>query len=72
MVANTLGPMLHTTGNDVDISDLLSPLAVVRHRPTAMGPCGKIKLGLYYDAIREELKVTIFEAKGLPGTRGSY
>ena len=45
----------------------LNPLTEIRQRTGAMGPCGKVKIGLVYDVKREELKVTIFEAKGLPG-----
>ena len=67
MVANTLEPMVKTTGNNVDLSNLLNPLTELRYRNTAMGPCGKIKIGLSFDTIKEELKVTIYEAKGLPG-----
>jgi hypothetical protein len=67
MVANTLEPMVKTTGNNIEMSDIFNPLMELRHRAAAMGPCGKIKVGLVFDAKREELKVTIYEAKGLPG-----
>ena len=67
MVANTLEPMVKTTGNNIDLSDILNPLTEIRQRAAAMGPCGKIKVGLVFDSKREELKVTIYEAKGLPG-----
>ena len=67
MIANTLQPMVQTTGNSIDLSDLLSPESEIRQRTSVNGPHGKIKLGLVFDAVREELKVTVFEAKGLPG-----
>jgi len=67
MVANTLEPMVRTTGNNVDLPNLLSPLSELRQRTSPAGPWGKIKLGLSFDAIKEELKVNIYEAKGLPG-----
>ena len=67
MIVNTLEPMVKTTGNSIDLSDLQSPDTEIRQRAGANGPHGKIKLGLVFDAPREELKVTIYEAKGLPG-----
>ncbi len=42
-------------------------MSELRHRTGASGGCGKVKIGLVFDAKREELKVTIYEAKGLPG-----
>lgn len=66
MVANIVEPMVRTTGNTVDMSDLINPLNQIRQRGI-YGPLGKVKIGLLYDSKRCELKVTIYEAKGLPG-----
>ena len=67
MVSNMLEPMLKTTGNDIDLSSFLNPLTDMRQRAGVFGPCGKVKIGLVFDTKRDELKVTVYEAKGLPG-----
>ena len=67
MLASTLEPILKPTGNDLNLTSFLNPLTDMRHRAGVFGPCGKVKIGLLFDAKRDELKVTVYEAKGLPG-----
>ena len=73
IMASTIDPMIQTTGNDVDLQDLISEQeeeCTLRKRSnvaSANGPNGKIKLSLSYNLSKEELIVTVHEAKGLPG-----
>ena len=73
IMASTIDPMIQTTGNDVDLQDLISEQeeeCTLRKRSnvaSANGPNGKIKLSLSYNMSKEELIVTVHEAKGLPG-----
>ena len=73
IMASTIDPMIQTTGNDVDLQDLISEQeeeCTLRKRSnvtSADGPNGKIKLSLSYNLSKEELIVTVHEAKCLPG-----
>lgn len=70
VMSNTIDPMIKMTGNDVDLQDLMvEGDCGIRQRSNiqAAGPCGKIKVSLSYHAGKEELNVTVHEARGLPG-----
>ena len=64
--------MIQTTGHDVDLQDLMveqEENCTLRKRTNIHTTCpnGKIKLSLSYNAGKEELSVTVHEARGLPG-----
>ena len=77
MMSSTIDPMIQTTGHDVDLQDLMveqEETCTLRRRtnvPAAgkmeINPNGQIKLSLSYNAGKEELRVTVHEARGLPG-----
>merc|ERR1712226_203936 len=72
MLSSTIDPMIQTTGCDIDLQDLLEEQeesCTLRKRSNvlATGPNGKIKLSISYNGAKEELNVTVHEAKGLPG-----
>merc|ERR1719270_1270509 len=64
--------MIQTTGHDVDLQDLMveqEESCALRKRTNVAATCpnGKIKLSLSYNAGKEEMSVTVHEARGLPG-----
>ena len=72
MMSSTIDPMIQTTGHDVDLQDLMveqEESCALRKRTNIAATCpnGKIKLSLSYNAGKEEMSVTVHEARGLPG-----
>ena len=72
IMSSTVDPMIQTTGHDVDLQDLMveqEENCTLRKRTNIHTTCpnGKIKLSLSYNAGKEELSVTVHEARGLPG-----
>jgi len=72
IMASTVDPMIQTTGHDVDLQDLMveqEEPCTLRKRTNVAATCpnGKIKLSLSYNAGKEEMSVTVHEARGLPG-----
>ena len=68
MVANTIKPVVESAAeNKSEMESLLQPLNEVRRRGAASSACGKIKMSLSYDQDKENLKVVVHSASGLPG-----
>lgn len=68
VVGNTIEPMVKSTGNAVEVDDLLNQETELRHRSSNVtSGCGKVKLTLKYDQDKESLIVKVHEATGLPG-----
>ena len=63
-ISSTLSSVIAIADPNIDMADLMSPMNVLRRRPH---PNGRLRMTLLYDEQKEELKVFVHEAAGLPG-----